>query len=126
MKITHVPYRGAAPAITDLLGGHIDTLNADLPVLLPLVKAGKVKALAVFSSERTPLLPDLPTTKEVGFPGMIMENWYGVLLPAGTPKEVRDKIEQALFAVIATPAVKERFAQTAPTARSTMRPSPRC
>ena len=110
VKITHVPYRGAAPAITDLLGGHIDTLNADLPVLLPLVKAGKVKALAVFSPERTPLLPDLPTTKEAGFPGMIMENWYGLLFPAGTPKDVRDRIERAAFAVIATPAVKARFA----------------
>ena len=98
VKITHVPYRGAAPAITDLLGGHIDTMNADLPVLLPLVKAGTVNALALFAPERTPLLPDLPTTKELGFPGMIMENWYGVFLPAGTPKEMRDKLEQALLA----------------------------
>jgi tripartite-type tricarboxylate transporter receptor subunit TctC len=111
VKITHVPYRGAAPAITDLLGGHIDIMNADLPVLLPLVKAGTVKALALFAPERTPLLPDLPTTKELGFPGLIMENWYGVYLPAGAPKDVRDKLEQALFTVIATPAVKERFAQ---------------
>jgi tripartite-type tricarboxylate transporter receptor subunit TctC len=111
VKITHVPYRGAAPAITDLLGGHIDVMNADLPVLLPLVKAGTVKALALFAPGRTPLLPDLPTTKELGFPGLIMENWYGVFLAAGTPKDVRDKLEQALFTVIATPAVKERFAQ---------------
>jgi tripartite-type tricarboxylate transporter receptor subunit TctC len=110
VKITHVPYRGAAPAITDLLGGHIDTLNADLPVLLPLVKAGKVKALALFSPERTPLLPDLPTTKELGYPGMVMENWYGLLLPVGTPKDVRDRLERAAFAVIATPAVTTRFA----------------
>jgi tripartite-type tricarboxylate transporter receptor subunit TctC len=110
VKITHVPYRGAAPAITDLLGGHIDTLNADLPVLLPMVKAGKVKALAVFSPARTPLLPDLPTTKELGYPGMVMENWYGLLLPAGTPKDVRDRLEKAAFAVLATPAVKARFA----------------
>jgi tripartite-type tricarboxylate transporter receptor subunit TctC len=111
IKITHVPYRGAAPAITDLLGGHIDTMNADLPVLLPLVKAGTVKALALFAPERTPLLPDLPTTKELGFPGLVMENWYGVFLPAGTPKDVRDKFEQALFAVIAMPSIKARFAQ---------------
>jgi tripartite-type tricarboxylate transporter receptor subunit TctC len=111
VKITHVPYRGAAPAITDLLGGHIDTMNADLPVLLPLVKAGTVHALALFAPERTPLLPDLPTTKELGFPGMIMENWYGVFLPAGTPKEIRDKLEQALLAIVASPAMKERFAQ---------------
>jgi tripartite-type tricarboxylate transporter receptor subunit TctC len=110
IKITHVPYRGAAPAITDLLGGHIDTLNADLPVLLPLVKAGKVKALAVFSPERTPLLPDVPTTKELGYPNLIIENWYGVLLPTGTPKGERDRLEQALSAVIAAPAVKARFA----------------
>jgi tripartite-type tricarboxylate transporter receptor subunit TctC len=111
VKITHVPYRGAAPAITDLLGGHIDTMNADLPVLLPLVKAGTVKALALFAPERTPLLPDLPTTKELGFPGLVMENWYGVFLPAGTPKDVRDKLEQALFAIIAMPSIKARFAQ---------------
>ena len=110
VKITDVPYRGAAPAITDLLGGHIDTLNADLPVLLPMVKAGKVKALAVFSPERTALLPDLPTTKESGFAGMIMENWYGLLVPAGTPKDMRDRLEKAASAVIATPAVKARFA----------------
>ena len=110
VKITHVPYRGAAPAITDLLGGHIETLNADLPVLLPLVKAGKVKALAVFSPERTPLLPDLPTTKELGFPGMIMENWYGLLFPAGTPKDMRNRLEHGAFAVITDPAVKARFA----------------
>jgi tripartite-type tricarboxylate transporter receptor subunit TctC len=111
VKITHVPYRGAAPAIVDLLGGHIDTMNADLPVLLPLVKAGTVKALALFAPERTPLLPDLPTTKELGFPGMIMENWYGVFLPAGTPKEIRDKLEQTLLAIVASPAMKQRFAQ---------------
>ena len=110
VKITHVPYRGAAPAITDLLGGHIETLNADLPVLLPLVKAGKVRALAVFSPERTPLLPDLPTTKEAGFPGMIMENWYGLLVPAGTPSNARDRLERAALTVIADPAVKARFA----------------
>ncbi len=111
MKITHVPYRGAAPAINDLLGGHVDMLNADLPVLLPLVKAGTVKAIALFASERSPLLPDLPTTKELGLPSVVMENWYGVFLPAGTPPAVRDKLEQALFAVIAMPTVKQRFAE---------------
>ena len=109
VKITHVPYRGAAPAISDLLGGHVDMLNADLPVLLPLVKAGSVKALALFAPERSPLLPDLPTTREVGLPNVVMENWYGVLLPAGTPPQERAKLEQALFAVVAIPAIKERL-----------------
>jgi tripartite-type tricarboxylate transporter receptor subunit TctC len=111
VKITHVPYRGAAPAISDLLGGHVDMLNADLPVLLPLVKAGSVKALALFAPERSPLLPDLPTTREVGLPSVVMENWYGVFLPAGTPPQVRTKLEQALFAVIEIPSIKERFAE---------------
>lgn len=110
VKITHVPYRGAAPAINDLLGGHVDMLDADLPVLLPLVQAGSVKALALFADQRSPLLPDLPTTTELGLPSVIMENWYGVFLPAGTPPQVRDKLEQALFAVIAIPAIKQRLA----------------
>jgi tripartite-type tricarboxylate transporter receptor subunit TctC len=111
VKITHVPYRGAAPAINDLLGGHVDMLNADLPVLLPLVKAGTVTPIALFASERTPLLPDLPTTQEVGLPSVVMESWYGVFLPAGTPAAIRDRLEQALFAVVATPLVKQRFAE---------------
>ena len=111
VKITHVPYRGAAPAINDLLGGHVDMLNADLPVLLPLVKAGTVTPIALFAPERTPLLPDLPTTKELGLPSVVMESWYGVFLPAGTPAPIRDRLEKALFAAVATPTVKERFAQ---------------
>jgi tripartite-type tricarboxylate transporter receptor subunit TctC len=111
VNITHVPYRGAAPAITDLLGDHVDMLNADLPVLMPLVKAGKVKAIALFAPERTPLMPDLATTKELGLPGVLMENWYGVLAPADTPAPVREKLEQALLAVVAMPSIRQRFAE---------------
>ena len=110
LKVAHVPYRGAAPALGDLMGGQIDMLNADFPVLLPLVKAGKVKAVALYSAERSPLLPDVPTTAELGLPDVVMENWYAVFLPAGTPDAVRDKLEKALFAVVAQPDVKERFA----------------
>jgi len=110
VKITHVPYRGAAPALNDLLGGHVDMVNADLPVLLPLVKAGSVKPVALFATERSPLLPDLPTTKELGLPSVVMENWYGIFLPAGTPPPLRDRLETALFAVVAMPSVKERLA----------------
>lgn len=110
LKVAHVPYRGAAPALTDLMGDHLDMLNADFPVLLPLVKAGKVKALAVYGTERSPLLPDVPTTAELGLPDVIMESWYGVFLPAGTPAPIHDKLERALFAVIAIQSVKERLA----------------
>jgi tripartite-type tricarboxylate transporter receptor subunit TctC len=109
VKITHVPYRGAAPALTDLLGDHVDMVNADLPVLMPMVKAGKVKAVALFAPERTPLMPDLVTTKEAGFPSVIMENWYGVLAPAATPAPIRDKLEKALLEVVASPAVQQRI-----------------
>jgi tripartite-type tricarboxylate transporter receptor subunit TctC len=109
-KISHVPYRGAAPAITDLLGGHVDMLNADMPVLLPLVKGNTVQALALFGAERSPLLPDVPTTAELGLPSVVMESWYGVFLPAGTPVAARDKLEKALFAVLAVPSVKEKLA----------------
>jgi tripartite-type tricarboxylate transporter receptor subunit TctC len=111
VHITHVPYRGAAPALNDLLGGHVDVVNADLPVLLPLVKAGSVKAVALFAGERSPLLPDLPTTKELGLPSVVMENWYGIFLPAGTPLPARDKLERALDAVVAIPSIKQRFAE---------------
>jgi tripartite-type tricarboxylate transporter receptor subunit TctC len=110
IKINHVPYRGAAPAITDLLGNHIDTMNADLPVLMPMAKAGTVKALALFAPERTPQMPDLPTTKELGYPSVIMQNWYGIFLPAGTPPQIRDRLEQALLAIAATPAMAQRLA----------------
>jgi tripartite-type tricarboxylate transporter receptor subunit TctC len=110
VKITHVPYRGAAPAITDLLGDHVDMLNADLPVLMPLVKAGKVKAIALFAPERTPLLPDLVSTEELGLPDVVMANWYGVLAPAATPVAVRDRLEKALLAVVASPTVQQRMA----------------
>ena len=68
IKTTHVPYKGVAPALNDLLGGHIQLLSADLPVLEPLVKSGKVRALALFATERSPLLPDLPTSAELGYP----------------------------------------------------------
>jgi len=111
VKITHVPYRGAGPAISDLLGGHVDMLNADLPILLPLVKAGSVKPIALFAAERSPLLPDLPTTREFGVANVEIEDWYGILLPAGTPPAVRERLEQALFAVIALPSIKQRFAE---------------
>jgi tripartite-type tricarboxylate transporter receptor subunit TctC len=68
LKVAHVPYRGAAPALSDLMGGQIDMLNADFSVLLPLVKAGKVKALALYGKERSPLLPDVPTTPNSACP----------------------------------------------------------
>ncbi len=110
VKAAHVPYRGAGPAINDLLGGHIQFLNADLPVLLPLVQSGKLRALVMFSAERSPLLPDVPTSAELGHPAMIMENWYGLLAPAGTPAEAHAALEKAALEAIKTPAIAKRLA----------------
>jgi tripartite-type tricarboxylate transporter receptor subunit TctC len=110
LKVTHVPYRGAAPAISDLLGGHVDMLSADLPVLLPLVAAGTVKPLALLGTQRSPLLPAVPTMLELGLPGVVMENWYGVFVPIATPPAVQSKLEAALFSVLEIPSVKERSA----------------
>jgi tripartite-type tricarboxylate transporter receptor subunit TctC len=110
IKTTHVPYKGVAPALNDLLGGHIQLLSADLPVLEPLVKSGKVRALALFATERSRLLPDLPTSAELGYPRMLMNNWYGMLAPAGTPAPVQAALEKAMLEAMKSPMVSQRLA----------------
>ena len=110
IKTTHVPYKGVAPALTDLIGGHIQLLSADLPVLEPLVKSGKVRALALFATERSSLLPDLPTAAELGYPGMLMGNWYAMLAPAGIPAETKDALEKAMLEAMKSPTVSARLA----------------
>jgi tripartite-type tricarboxylate transporter receptor subunit TctC len=110
IKATHVPYRGAGPAINDLIGGHVDFLIADLPVLLPQVSNNAVRPLALFASERSALLPGVPTAKELGFPDLLMENWYGLFAPAGVPPDVQATLERAVLDVLSSPAVKERLA----------------
>jgi tripartite-type tricarboxylate transporter receptor subunit TctC len=109
VKTTHVPYRGAAPAINDLLGGHIQFMNADLAVLLPQVTSGKARAIVLFGAERTPLLPDLPTSAELGYPSMMVENFYGILAPAGTPADTVAKLEKAVLESVAVPSVAEKL-----------------
>jgi tripartite-type tricarboxylate transporter receptor subunit TctC len=109
IKTTHVPYKGVAPALNDLLGGHIQLLSADLPVLEPLVKGGKVRALALFATERSPLLPDVPTSAQLGYPGMLMGNWYGMLAPAGIAPDVQARLEQAMLDAMKSPQVAARL-----------------
>jgi tripartite-type tricarboxylate transporter receptor subunit TctC len=110
IKTTHVPYKGVAPALTDLIGGHIQLLSADLPVLEPLVKSGKVRALALFATQRSPLLPDLPTAAELGYPGMLMGNWYAMLAPAGIPADAKGALEKAMLEAMKSPTVSARLA----------------
>jgi tripartite-type tricarboxylate transporter receptor subunit TctC len=110
VKITHVPFKGAGPAVTDLIGGQINGMFVDLPVISPYVKSGKVRALAVTSVQRSQYFPDIPTTKEAGYPGVEMTNCYGLLVPAKTPRDIVMKLHDAVVKAVATPAVRERFA----------------
>jgi len=103
--ITHVPYRGIAPALNDIVGGHIDFLNGDITVLYPQVKGGALRALAVAGTERSTLLPDVPTAQELGYKDVYMENWYGALVPAATPPETIAKLEAAIMDALKNPEV---------------------
>ena len=109
-NITHVPYKGTAGAITDLLGGQIDAMFAPIHVALPHVKSGKLRALALGSTKRHPTAPDLPTLAELGIPGVEVDMWYGFLAPQGTPRDVVAKINAELKAIIALPDIQSSFA----------------
>jgi tripartite-type tricarboxylate transporter receptor subunit TctC len=109
IKIAHVPYRGAGPAINDLLGAHLDIIIADFPVLLPQIQARNAIALAMFAKQRSPMLPDVPTTAELGYPDMLMDNWYGLMAPAGVPADLKAKIEHAALDGLHAVAVVDRL-----------------
>jgi tripartite-type tricarboxylate transporter receptor subunit TctC len=109
IKIAHVPYRGAAPALPDLVAGRLDVIPADPPVLLPLVQAGQIRPVVVMGEKRLAALPDTPTTVELGYPGMVMENWYGLLAPAGLPPDVAKKLEAAALTAIKSASVQEHM-----------------
>lgn len=108
-EMTHVPYGGGAPAITDLLGGQIPIMYADLIAALPHIKAGKLRALAVGSPERVPMLPEVPTIAEQGFEGFSAVSWGGLLAPAGTPKPIVDRVSKDVENILAQQEVKDRL-----------------
>ena len=109
IDMVHVPYSGAAPAVTDLLGARTETMFADIPVLLPHVKAGTLRALAVSSAARVPMLPDVPTMTEKGLPTVEAENWYGIVAPAATPRAIVDKLNATIVAALRTPEVRDKL-----------------
>ncbi len=109
VDIAHVPYRGAAPAVTALLAGEVDLVFLDVPVLLPHVQDNRVRPLAVTSRERSPALPEVPTFAEAGVNGMEVENWYAVLAPAGTPPDRVRALHAAITAAMARPEVRRQF-----------------
>jgi tripartite-type tricarboxylate transporter receptor subunit TctC len=95
IDITHVPYRGAAPAVNDLLGQQVQMVFLDLPILLPQIKAGKLRPIAVGALARVPSAPDVPTTTEAGMPNLQTENWYGMVAPANTPPPIVAALNKA-------------------------------
>ncbi|WP_439684428.1 Tripartite tricarboxylate transporter substrate binding protein [Cupriavidus oxalaticus] len=108
-NLTHVPYKGGAPSMTDLIGGQIDVVFSNFPESLAYVKGGKLRALAVTTRERHPLLPDVPTVAEAGYPDLIVENWTGLMMPAGTPRPIVDKVAASVARMLQSDAVRERI-----------------
>ncbi|MET0867554.1 MAG: tripartite tricarboxylate transporter substrate binding protein [Pseudorhodoplanes sp.] len=110
IDIVHVPYKGAAPAVNDIIGEQVQMVFLDIPVLLPQVQAGKVRPIAIGSRERVPSLPDVPTTAEVGLPQIEAENWYGMVAPAATPTAIIAKLHKATVDALGSADVKDKLA----------------
>ena len=110
IDVVHVPYRGAAPAINDLLGQQVQMTFLDLPVILPHIKAGTLRPIALGAPARAPTAPDVPTTAEVGMPDLLIENWYGMIAPGGTPPAIVASLNRIATAAMRDPAVKEKLA----------------
>ena len=110
IDIVHVPYRGAAPAVNDLLGHQVQMVFLDLPVILPQVRAGKLKPIAIGSAARAPTAMEVPTTAEAGMPNLKIENWYGMVAPAGTPPAIVAALNRIATQAMHDPAVIEKLA----------------
>ena len=110
-QVQFIPYRGAGPAMTDLISGQVDLLVVQAAVALPQVQGGTIKAIANLSPKRSPALPDIPTSDEGGVPGLYMSGWFGFFAPKGTPKEIVAKLNEATRQVLADPATRARFVE---------------
>jgi len=107
MDVVHVPYKGSAGAATDLMGGRVQATVAALQTMAPFVQGGKLRMLAVFSEERSPAFPDVPTMKELGHPKLVVDTWYGIFAPAGTPNTVVNRINAEVNEVLRNPRTRE-------------------
>lgn len=110
VDVTHIPYKGGGPAVTDLLGGQISMIFGNLPAVLPHVKSGRINVLAIASAKRSPTMPDLPTMDEAGVRGFEASTWAGLLMPAGTPQPIINKLYADLQKIYAQADMKERMA----------------
>ena len=111
IDLVHVPYKGAAPAVSDLVGGQVQMGIFDVPVLLGHIRSGKLKALSVTSATRAPTLPDVPTTAEGKYPNVTSDNWYGLIVPAATPADIQKRLNTAAVTALKSPALAEQFAK---------------
>ncbi|MFO1266006.1 MAG: tripartite tricarboxylate transporter substrate binding protein [Rubrivivax sp.] len=107
-SIQHVPYKGGAPSMTDLIGGQLDVIFSNFPESIAHVKAGKLRALAIASTARHPAVPDVPTTAEAGLPELQVENWTGIMAPAGLPEAIATKLGNEAVAIMKTPEMAEK------------------
>ena len=111
IQMTHVPYRGGGPAVTDVIGGQVPLLWVSIPAAANFVKTGKLKALAVSTTKRSAAFPDVPTMQEAGVPDFEVDSWYAMFVPAKTPKPVVDKLNAALNTIVKEPGIKEKLLQ---------------
>jgi tripartite-type tricarboxylate transporter receptor subunit TctC len=111
VDMVHVPYKGAAPAVNDMVGGQVQMGIFDVPILLGHIRSGRLKALAVTSATRAPTLPDVPTTGEQGLPNVTSDNWYGLVVPAATPAAIQKRLNEAAVAALRSPALVEQYAK---------------
>ena len=109
VKMTHIPYKGSAPGLNDTMAGHVPVMFDNMPSALPLVKAGKLRALAITSAQRSAQLPDVPTMAEAGLQGYEIAGWFGVLVPAATPKAIVARLDTELEAVLKMPDVRKKL-----------------
>jgi len=108
--MAHIPYRGSSPALLDMMGGSMDVMFDNLPSALPLIRSGKLKALAVTSAQRSGAIPELPTIEEAaGLKGFEASSWFGLMAPAGTPVDIINRVQQEVAKSLNTPAIKEKM-----------------
>lgn len=107
--LTHIPYKGSAPAVTDLIGGQVQALFDNVPNVIQHIKVGRLRALGITTAKRSPAMPDIPTIDESGVPGYQVSVWFGVVAPAATPKDVVAKLNTEINRILSLPDVKERF-----------------
>lgn len=109
IQMLHIPYKGSAPAVTDLLGGQVDSMFDNAPSAMPHIQSGKLRAVGITSAQRSPLLPEVPTLAESGYPNFDVQSWFALAAPAGTPKPIIEKLNAALNKALTAPDVRQRL-----------------